>query len=109
MYLDTKIKFMNINFHYDGVTASNRLEIFAAKKIDKLFNKYDFIVRADVFFKSENTSTPATGKVVGIRLSAPGPRLFSESNVASFEAAITSTVDDLNRQLEKRKAKMKTH
>ncbi len=100
---------MNIHFQYDGVTASDRLEILAAKKIDKLFSKYDFIVRADVFFKNENTSSPETGKVTGVRLSAPGPRLFSESNSSSFEASITATIDDLNRQLEKRKAKMKTH
>ncbi|MDO6492551.1 MAG: HPF/RaiA family ribosome-associated protein [Cellulophaga sp.] len=100
---------MNINFHYDGVTASNRLEILVAKKIDKLLNKYDFIVSADIFFKKENTSSPETGKVIGVRLSAPGPRLFSESSEASYEAAITSSVDDLSRQLEKRKAKMKTY
>jgi putative sigma-54 modulation protein len=100
---------MNINFEYDDVKASNRLEIMAAQKLEKLLDKFDFIVRADVFFKKENTSSPDTGLVCNIRLSAPGPRLFAQSSCGSFEAAIASSVDDLQRQLEKRKAKMQSH
>ncbi|NHF60002.1 HPF/RaiA family ribosome-associated protein [Flavobacteriaceae bacterium TP-CH-4] len=98
---------MNINFEYDGVKASNRLEILAAKKIEKLFDKYDFIVRADVFFKTENTSKPDKGMICNMRLSAPGPRMFSESSNGSFEASIAQSADDLERQLQKRKAKMR--
>ncbi|WP_282049941.1 ribosome hibernation-promoting factor, HPF/YfiA family [Maribacter aquivivus] len=100
---------MNINFEYDDVKASNRLEIMAAEKLEKLLDKFDFIVRADVFFKKENTSSPDSGMVCNIRLSAPGPRLFAQSSSASFEAAIASSIDDLQRQLEKRKAKMQSH
>jgi len=47
--------------------------------------------------------------ICNIRLSAPGPRLFAQSSKGSFEASIADSVDDLQRQLEKRKAKMKTH
>lgn len=100
---------MNINFKYDGVKASNRLEIMVAERIDKLFDKYDFIVRADVFFKTENTSNPDTGMICNIRLSIPGPRLFAEASYSSFEASIAKSTDDLERQLKKRKAKMKAH
>lgn len=100
---------MNINFEYDDVKASNRLEIMAASKLGKLLDKFDFIVRADVFFKKENTSSPDTGLICNIRLSAPGPRLFAEASNASFEASIAESVSDLERQLEKRKAKMKSH
>ncbi len=98
---------MNINFEYDDVKASNRLEIMAATKLEKLLDKFDFIVRADVFFKKENTSSPDTGMICNIRLSMPGPRLFAESSHASFEASIAESVDELHRQLQKRKAKMK--
>lgn len=100
---------MNINFEYDDVKASNRLEIMAAKKLEKLLDKFDFVVRADVFFKTENTSSPDTGMICNIRLSAPGPRLFAESSTSSFEASIAGTISDLDRQLQRRKAKMKTH
>lgn len=100
---------MNINFEYDDVKASNRLEIMAAQKLEKLLDKFDFVVRADVFFKTENTSSSDTGMICNIRLSAPGPRLFAESSTASFEASIAETIKDLDRQLQKRKGKMKTH
>ncbi len=99
---------MNINFEYDDVKASNRLEIMAASRLEKLLDKFDFIVRADVFFKTENTSSPDTGMICNIRLSAPGPRLFAEASHSSFEASIAESVSDLERQLEKRKAKMKS-
>lgn len=97
---------MNINFEYDDVKASERLEIFTGKKLQKLFDKYDNIIRADVFFKKENTSSPDTGMICNIRLSIPGPRLFAESSKANFEAAIAESVDDLERKLRKRKDKL---
>ncbi len=100
---------MNINFEYHGVKASNRLEIMTAEKLDKLLNKFDFVVRADVFFKTENTSETDTGMICGIRLSTPGPRLFAESSKSVFEAAISDAIEELERQLQKRKAKMKTY
>lgn len=100
---------MNINFEYHGVKASNRLEITAADKLNKLFDKYHFIIRADVFFKTEKTSEPDTGMICGIRLSTPGPRLFAESSNATFEISIAESCDELRRQLVKRKGKMKTY
>ena len=71
-----------------------------------LFDKHDNIIRADVFLKKENTSTPDTGLICNIKLSIPGPVLFAESSNGSFEASIASSVDELERQLQKRKDKM---
>lgn len=99
---------MNINFEYHGVKASNRLEILAAEKLEKLLNKYQFVIRADVFFKTENTSEPDTGLICNMRLSSPGPRMFAEASNASFEASIAEAVSDLERQLIKKKGKMKS-
>jgi putative sigma-54 modulation protein len=97
---------MNINFEYDKVKASERLESLVLKKLEKLEDKYDFIIRADVFFKAEKTSEHETGRICNIRISIPGPRLFAEASHASYEASIAEAVDDLQRQLEKRKEKM---
>lgn len=96
---------MNINFEYHDVTASNRLEENARKLLDKLGKKYDSIIRADVFFKTENTPSPDTGMVCGIRLSVPGPRLFAETSHKNFDTALLKTIDDLERQLKKNKEK----
>lgn len=100
---------MNINFEYHAVKASNRLEIMAADRLEKLLNKYDFVVRADVFLKKENTSQADTGMICGVRLSTPGPRLYAESSNGTFEASIAESITELDRQLDKRKAKMKSY
>ena len=99
---------MNINFMYDGVKASNRLEIMAAEKLNKLEDKYDFIIHSDVFFKTENTTSPNTGMICSMRLSAPGPQLYAEASKTNFETAIAVTAMEIERQLSKRKQKMRS-
>jgi putative sigma-54 modulation protein len=100
---------MNYNFEYHNVSKSEALEDFTKEQLDKLVSKYDFLVRADVFFKTENTSSDETGMKCGIRLSAPGPRLFAESSSKTFHESVKITVKELNVQLQKRKDKMKSH
>ena len=97
---------MDINFEYDQVKASERLETLAILRLNKIADKYDFIVRADVLIKKENTSSPNTGMICSIRLSIPGPNLYSQASHGNFEASIAEATDDLERQLRKRKEKM---
>jgi len=100
---------MTVNYEYDGVTASQELEAYVKGKLDKLFNKYEFIVRADVFFKTENTSNRNSKMKTSIRLSAPGPRLFAETTSDSFHKSAAEVLTALERQLDKRKNLMQTH
>lgn len=97
---------MNINFEYDGVTASESLEKFTEEKLNNLYQKYDMIIRADVFFKTENTKSDKTGMICNIRVSVPGPRLFAEANHNNFRTSVQESVNDLERQLRKKKEKM---
>ena len=99
---------MEAIFEYVNISKSESLEAFAQKKLDKLENKYDWIVRANVYFKIDENQKP-NGYISEVRLSAPGPEIFAESNENSFEASFAQTAKDLDRQLDKRKAKMKTH
>lgn len=100
---------MHINFEYDGVAASTRLEQLTKKRLDKLEDKYDFIVRCDVFFQNERTSTKETGKVCKIKLSVPGAPLFAEASHEKFEMSIAEATEDLERQLRKKKGKLKSN
>lgn len=100
---------MDINFNYVHVTASERLEEFTSKRLEKLKQRYDWIVRAEVFIKKENTSSQDTGMICEIKLSAPGQNVFAASSEKNFEAAIASTIEDIKRQLQKKKEKMSTH
>tara|TARA_R100000935_G_scaffold50690_1_gene76738 strand:- start:1861 stop:2160 length:300 start_codon:yes stop_codon:yes gene_type:complete len=99
---------MEAIFQFVQLTKSERLEELTQKKLDKLENKYDWIIRADVFFKKQEGMDPK-GFICNIKLSVPGPQVFAESNESSFEAAMAETVSDLDRQLSKRKAQMNTH
>ena len=100
---------MDIVYEYDGVTGSRRLEGFAEEKLNKLHEKFDDVIRADVFFKDVNTTSDETGKVCNIRLSLPGPRIFTEASNATFEESISESVRELERQLRKRKDKLKEY
>jgi putative sigma-54 modulation protein len=100
---------MNVNFEYHNVKASNRLEVLAAQKLSKLEDKFDFIISSDVYFKKENRSGDSSGKICSVRINTPGPTLFAETSSTAFEVSIASTMDDLQRQLQKRKDKMQSH
>ena len=99
----------SIIFEYHDVTASDTLENFTKNKLKTIFEHYEFVIRADVFFKTENTTSNETGMNCGIRLSAPGPRLFAESSHSTFHDAVSETINELTAQLRKRKDKMKTY
>ncbi len=100
---------MQIIFEYHDIAQSDRLESIAKEKLEKLQDKYQMVHRGDVFFKEENTSSDETGKICNIRLSLPGPRLFAEASHDNFESSISESVSDLERQLRKRKEKMKDY
>lgn len=99
---------MEAIFEFVQIDKSDALEAFTQKKLDKLENKFDWIVRANVFFKKDENQKP-NGYICEIKLSAPGPQIFAQSNENSFEASVASTVKDLEKQCSKRKAKMNTH
>lgn len=98
---------MQIIYEYHDVSASDRLEEYAKEKIENLQKKFDFIHRADVFFKTQNRTDDAE-QICDIRLSLPGPRIFASTNAETFEYAINETIKDLENQLKKVKEKMET-
>lgn len=96
-------------FEYHDVTASEYLENMVKEKLTHLGDKYGDVIRADVFFKEENTSDVETGKVCNIRLSLPGPRIFAEASHDNYVSAIAESVNNLEKQLRKRKEKLIKH
>lgn len=100
---------MDVNFEYNGVKSSKELEEKTINKLNKLASKFSFIVRASVFFKTENTNSPNTGKVCTVKLSVPGPLLFAESNGRDLEGSMLDVIRELESQLVKKKGKMQNH
>ena len=99
---------MTINFQYIQMPTSEAMNELMTTKLNKLQKKFDFIIRADVFFKMENDPS-GKGKICEIRLSVPGPRLFAKSDEDDFEKAAASTIKELESQLQKRKNVFKKH
>jgi putative sigma-54 modulation protein len=99
---------MKVNIQFVQTTQEKWAEELVNEKLDDLGQKYDWLIRADVFFKEEK-DTDGKGKICEIRLSLPGPRIFASSDEDNFEASIAETIRDLEVQLKKRKAQMSTH
>ncbi|ALM06890.1 30S ribosomal protein S30 [Sediminicola sp. YIK13] len=91
---------MTIDVQYVKMPTSEATTEFVTKKLDKLGDRYNWVIAAKVYFKLENNPS-GKGKICEIELSAPGPRLFAKSNEAHFEKAAVATINDLERQLKK--------
>ncbi|MCA0153675.1 ribosome hibernation-promoting factor, HPF/YfiA family [Winogradskyella vincentii] len=99
---------MTVNFQYVNTDVSETLSAFATEKLEKLANRFEFIISAQVYIKHDDKDHQA-GKICNIELSLPGPRLFATSNEKNYELAVNQTISDLSRQLKKRKEIFKTH
>ncbi|MGB5818939.1 MAG: ribosome-associated translation inhibitor RaiA [Saonia sp.] len=93
---------MKVEIQYVQMATSDSLSTIVTDKLQKLSNKFPWVIKAQVFFKRENDPSEM-GQICEIELSAPGPRIFARSNEDNFEKAATNTLKDLERQLRKRK------
>lgn len=99
---------MTVNFEYVDVDVSETLSAFTEEKLRKLFDRYEFLISATVYFKQDDNKHEAS-KICSIELSLPGPRIYASSNEQNFEISVRETINDLERQLKKRKEVYKTY
>lgn len=99
---------MNVNIRYVNVDISETLNAFTEEKLEKLFERYEFLIGATVRFKHDEHSH-TKGKICDIELSLPGPRIFATSDEAQYEVAVRETIKDLSKQLKKRKEVFNSH
>ena len=95
---------MTIKIQYVKMKTSRSMSAYVRKKLEKIENKYEWIIRINVFFKLENDPTKK-GHICEMEVSLPGPKIFAASNEENFEMAVKETISDVERQLKKRKAK----
>ena len=93
---------MTVNFQYVNTDVSESLSRYTTERLEKLANKFEFLISAQVYIKHDDKDHDA-GKICNVELSLPGPRIFATSNESTYEAAVNETMRDLKRQLEKRK------
>ena len=94
-----------INVHIQSLQfdASEALQEFAKKKIDRLARFDDTISKAEVTLRLDK-SNATQGKIAAIRLTVPGYDHYAEKGAASFEEAIDEAIDALKRQIDRAKA-----
>ena len=95
---------MKINVHPVNFTADQKLVNFIQGKLNKLESHYDQVVFADIYLKTENTSSKEN-KVAEILLSIPGEGIICKKRSRRFEIGVDECVSSLGRQLQKRKKK----
>jgi putative sigma-54 modulation protein len=96
---------MDLNIQSIHFTADSKLVDFISKKLEKLETYDDKIITADVFLKLDSHQK-VKDKVVDIKVNVPGNTLFSSETTKSFEESADLAVENLRRQLMKRKTKM---
>ncbi|WP_019671396.1 ribosome hibernation-promoting factor, HPF/YfiA family [Eudoraea adriatica] len=95
---------MKVNAQAVNFNADARLLDFVQSRLDKLELFYDRVVTSDVYLKVENTSVKEN-KIVEIKLYIPKDKFVVKKQCKTFEEAIDSACNSLERKLVKKKKK----
>ena len=99
---------MKVNIQTPNFVADIKLVNFIEKRLAKLEQFYDKIIYADVFLKVQKTSGKEN-KTVEVLLSVPGDDLIVKKEAKTFEEGVDAAVHVLERQLKKRKEKLRQY
>lgn len=99
---------MKVNTQSVNFTADKKLIDFIQKRMDKLDLFYDKVIKSDVYLKVENTSGKEN-KIVEARVSVPGDSFIVKKQCKTFEESADMAASSLERQLKKRKEKLRSH
>ncbi|MEM7484680.1 MAG: ribosome-associated translation inhibitor RaiA [Bacteroidota bacterium] len=97
---------MNVNAQSVNFVADAKLIDFVQKRMDKLETFYDKVISSDVYLKVENTSAKEN-KIVEVKLLIPRDKLIVKKQCKSFEEAVDSACNSLERKLVKKKEKQR--
>ncbi|WP_375242760.1 ribosome hibernation-promoting factor, HPF/YfiA family [Lacinutrix sp.] len=99
---------MKVNTQAVNFNVNQELLDFIQQKMNKLDTFYDKVIKSDVFLKVENTSDKEN-KIFEARISVPGDSFVVKKQCKTFEEGVDIAVASLERQLKKRKAKLRAH
>jgi len=99
---------MKVNTQSVNFNADKKLINFIQKRMDKLEMFYDKVIQSDVYLKVQNTSDKEN-KIFEARVEVPGDSLIVKKQCKSFEEGTDMAVSSLERQLKKRKEKLRAY
>ena len=89
--------------HFD---ADAKLVDYVKKKLEKLNQFHDRIIKVDVFLKLDNVVHTIKDKVAEIRVHVPKADFFVKSSTKSFEASFDEAFEAIVNQIKRKKQKM---
>ena len=99
---------MKVNTQAVNFNADKKLIDFIQNRVDKLDMFYDKVIQSDVYLKVENTSDKEN-KIFEARVKVPGDSFIVKKQCKTFEEGADMAVSSLERQLKRRKEKLRTH
>ncbi len=97
---------MKVNAQSVNFTADGKLIGFIQNRLDKLELFYDRVISSDVYLKLDNTSSKEN-KIAEIKVNVPKDKFIVKKQCKSFEEAVDAACSSLERQLLKRKRKLR--
>ncbi len=97
---------MKVNAQSVNFNANAALMNFVQSRLDKLETFYDRVISSDVYLKLENTNVKEN-KIVEIKVNIPKDNIIVKKQCRSFEEAVDSACNSIERQLVKRKEKFR--
>ncbi len=99
---------MKVNTQSVNFNADKKLINFIQNRLEKLDKYYDKVIDADVYLKLDNTNGKEN-KIFEVRLNVPGDKFVVKKQSKSFEEGTDLAIGSLERQLKKRKQKIRAH
>ena len=99
---------MKVNTQSVNFNADQKLIDFIQQRMDKLDQYYDKVIKTDVVLKLGNTNEKQN-KIFEAKISVPGDSLIVKKICKTFEEGADSAVNSLQRQLKKRKEKVRPY
>ena len=96
---------MTVNIQTVRFDADSKLREHINKKLEKLANYHDRIVKVDVYLKLDNVVHQIKDKVAEIKVKVPRHEFFVKQTSKSFEESFDSALDSLITQIKRLKEK----
>ena len=88
--------------------ATEKLETFINKKVEKLERSYEDLQKVEVQLKVEKPAT-ALNKTTSLTVTAPGIQLYVEKTCDTFEESVDQCLDAMKVKLTKAKEKQRKY
>ena len=97
---------MNVNIQTVHFDADSKLKTYIEKKLSKLFQIHDSIIKVDVYLKLDNVIHTIKDKVAEIKVHIPKHDFFVKHSSKSFEESFDEALDAVIMQIKRQKDKI---